>query len=309
MDPTTRSSESTADRLFSIQEAGRILGLSPATLRAWERRHGIPRPRRADNGYRLYSSADIETLRSLKARTDTGIRVGLAIEGLRSSPDSGEGAGTLDAAFDSLLEALLRMDERGAQAVLHQAFLLHPAEAVLADVFEPSLHWIGEQWHRGRRSIAVEHFASAFFVRQLVVLHAACPQPWRPGRVLAAGAPDDRHEIGLLMVAVGLRRRGWDVSYFGPSLPLAELERAARSLLPHVVLVSATLPLAAAVLDEILDLPSRLAPASPAIVLGGQAFSGAEAAAKGFTVLHAPFESILASLETILMRKTHDAAF
>ena len=37
-------------------------GLSPATLRAWERRYGLVKPERSLGGHRLYSEHDIEVL-------------------------------------------------------------------------------------------------------------------------------------------------------------------------------------------------------------------------------------------------------
>jgi len=45
-----------------IGELSRRVGVSPGTLRAWERRYGVLSPIRTESGYRLYSD---ETLRRL----------------------------------------------------------------------------------------------------------------------------------------------------------------------------------------------------------------------------------------------------
>jgi MerR family transcriptional regulator, light-induced transcriptional regulator len=37
--------------------------------------------------------------------------------------------------------------------------------------------------------------------------------------IVAACAPGEMHQIGLLMLVVMLRWRGWDVKYLGPDLP------------------------------------------------------------------------------------------
>jgi MerR family transcriptional regulator, light-induced transcriptional regulator len=303
-----KPSEKIAEGLYSIRQASRMLGLPPATLRAWERRHGIPNPQRGENGYRLYSPADLEALRAIKVQTDGGIRVGIAVEALRTSLRSAGRTASLGAAYPLLLDSLVQMDESKAQEIVRQALLLHPAETVMTELFERALCWLGEQWYGDRQFITVEHFASAFFIRQLARLHAACPPPWRPGRALAACLPGEHHEIGLMMVAVGLRRRGWEVSTLGGNLPLGDLELAVHRFRPDVMLVSATLPVSPAKLDDIVGLPARMAESAPVLVLGGQAFASMGQARADASVVRAPFEQTLMTLEAILVRKAHGAA-
>lgn len=287
---------------YTIQQAARLLDLRPATLRAWERRFGVPQPRRAANGYRLYSRTDLEVLRQLKARTDGGARIGLAIESL-PTPAVFESI-ELDGLRYRLAEAILRLDERQASGVLREALVLHPVETVLSSIVEPMLVWIGEEWQAGRVSVDVEHFASALFARQLVALYLAAPDPWRPGRTLAACVPGDQHEIGLFALSVGLRRRGWDVRYFGANLPLDGLERAAAGLRPAVILLSATSALDHAQLAAIADVSRRLAALDAEVVLGGLAVRGRQAELSPATILDGGFSHVLSSLETILVRRT-----
>lgn len=282
-----------------------MLGLKPATLRAWERRFGVPSPRRAANGYRLYSQADLAVLRQLIARLDGGGRIGHAVESLQpgTTPTL-----ELDGVRYRLAEAILRLDEQHASATLREAFALHPVETVLTEIMEPLLVWIGEEWQAGRISVGTEHFASALFVRQLVALYLASPDGWRPGRTLAACLPGEQHEIGLLTLAVGLRRRGWDIIYLGANLPLDELERAAAGLRPAVILLSATSALDDAQVPAIADVSRRLALSEAEVVLGGPAVRGRQAELSPATVLDGNFSHVASSLETILVRRTSSHA-
>jgi len=299
MDLPTRTEE----RLYSIQEVSQLLGLRPATLRAWERRFGVPRPRRAGNGYRRYSPADIAVLRELMARRDGGDRIGNAVESLR--PAAVAPSLELDGTRYRLAEAILHLDERQASGALRQVLALHPVETVLSQVVEPMLVWIGDEWQARRVSVAVEHFASALFIRQLVALYLAAPESWRSGRTLAACLPGEQHEIGLLALAVGLRRRGWDIVYLGANLPFDELELAAAGLRPAVILLSATTPLSAAQTSAVVDLSRRLTSPVMEIVLGGAAVHGRQTGLRPATVLDGDFTQVLTSLETILARRTH----
>lgn len=302
MEPPLPREGSLATHVYGIQEVARMLDLKPATLRAWERRFGVPSPRRAANGYRLYRPADVAVLRQLMARLDGGARIGHAVESLR--PGAAAPALEMDGVRFRLAEAILRVDERHASATLREALTLHPVETIMAEVIEPLLAWVGEEWRAGRISVGNEHFASALFVRQLVALYIASPDGWRPGRTLAACVPGEQHEIGLLALAVGLRRRGWDIIFFGANLPLDELERAAAGLRPAVILLSATSALDNAHVSAIADVSLRLALSEVEVVLGGSAVRGRQAELSPATVLDGSFSHVVSSLETILVRRT-----
>jgi DNA-binding transcriptional MerR regulator len=46
-----------------------MLGISPNTLRSWERRYNFPQPHRSAGGHRQYSLTQIEALRLTLAET------------------------------------------------------------------------------------------------------------------------------------------------------------------------------------------------------------------------------------------------
>ena len=50
-------------RYYRIREVAEILGLPQSTLRFWENQFTIINPRRSSSGIRLYTAADIETIR------------------------------------------------------------------------------------------------------------------------------------------------------------------------------------------------------------------------------------------------------
>jgi PAS domain-containing protein len=51
---------------FAIGEVAAMIGLSPHTIRAWERRHLFARPIRTASGQRRFTSEDVELLRQIK---------------------------------------------------------------------------------------------------------------------------------------------------------------------------------------------------------------------------------------------------
>lgn len=67
-----------------IGELARRAGVSPATVRAWERRYGLLTPRRTHGAHRVYSEADLEQLRTVRALVTNGLRVAAAVEAVRA---------------------------------------------------------------------------------------------------------------------------------------------------------------------------------------------------------------------------------
>ena len=56
-----------------IGALSRRVGVSPELLRAWEQRYGLLRPLRSRGGFRLYSPADEERVRSMQRHLDAGV--------------------------------------------------------------------------------------------------------------------------------------------------------------------------------------------------------------------------------------------
>jgi DNA-binding transcriptional MerR regulator len=65
--------------LYNIKAVVQTTGISPSTLRAWERRYNIARPQRSESGYRLYSERDIAVIRWLKTQLDAGMSISQAV--------------------------------------------------------------------------------------------------------------------------------------------------------------------------------------------------------------------------------------
>jgi DNA-binding transcriptional MerR regulator len=109
-----------------------MLGVSPNTLRSWERRYGFPRPRRSPGGHRQYALPEIESLRSTLAETHN-VSSAIALARQRGEgPSSGSRLAAAFAAFDEeksnglLEESLaLRSIERTVEEVLLEGVAAH----------------------------------------------------------------------------------------------------------------------------------------------------------------------------------------
>ena len=268
--------------MYNIKAISRLVGLPAVTLRAWERRYGLPVPSRGQQGYRLYSDYDLRTLHWLKLQQDLGMNISRAIEHLHDLRTKGDDPAldptpysqpaSLEHFTNLLIEALQRFDEEAASGTLRLAFSIYSIDQVLGKVIQPALVDLGEKWHRGEMPIVVEHFASQFCIQHLMSMLSTAIYPSHPGIILAACAPGEMHQIGLLMLVVMLRWRGWEVKYLGPDLKLDRLDQVIRMIKPRLLLFSATRPETAEALSGLSLILENSPNPAPRLVLGGQAF-------------------------------------
>jgi MerR family transcriptional regulator, light-induced transcriptional regulator len=278
-DPTSEAALR-ADRTpaYNTAAVARRTGLLPATFRAWERRYGFPSPHREPGNQRKYSERDVRALEWLRERLAEGLTIRTALALLRQHLDRPPGQNVPAAArppaalAEDLERALLAFDEGTAEAVLGEAFALYPLERVCLDVIQPVLIAIGEGWHTGRVDAAQEHFGSALIRRRLAELLRLTTPTGADRLMVAACAPGDWHELGLLTVTLFLARRGWRTVYLGPSLPADNLVAVVERLRPDAVVLSATISESAEILVEVTGRLADRPPPRPLLAFGGQAF-------------------------------------
>lgn len=275
---------------FNLNVVVRETGIKPDTLRAWERRYGLPDPHRTDGGHRLYSSHDIEMIRWLMARQDEGMRISQAVrmwKGLEAdgtNPLTPEKKVTIlpqipaDLPDNSILvqlrqswvESSLAFNEIQADQVFSQALARFPIQIAAVEVLQKGLSLIGSQWFQTEVTVQQEHFASAMAIKRLDALIAAAPAPTRSERIIIGCPPGEEHTFSPLLINLFLRYHGYDITYLGANVPLTNLDTTIDELKPDLVIFTAMQLDAAA---GLMQVAQRLADHKVVLGFGGRIFS------------------------------------
>lgn len=258
------------DPLYNVKAIAHQTGVAAATLRAWERRYGVPAPPRTNSGYRLYSARDAARVRWLKGQIENGMSISQAVQLLKAVeaqlPSSNGANGTAPAKapedappasfqrlHDEIIAAAIEFDEARIERALNEGFTLFTVEDACLRVMQPALVTLGARWHSGEINVGVEHFTTNLMRRKLLSLLAMSPTPTRDARIVSACAPGEYHELGLLMLTLFLRRGGFQVLYLGQSIARARLDEALLKAQPDLVLLSASGLVAAAGLLDVAE--------------------------------------------------------
>ncbi len=253
---------------YKMGTIARMTGLSPALLRAWERRYALLEPERTPGGHRLYTEEDLTVLRQVKRMLEEGRSIGeaavvgrvelLARSGKASRPGvetvdrsiTGDRAGAaaperpaeLERLLEAIVQAAVEIDHERLERSLDAAFAQVAPEQVVSRVVESAARRIGELWVGGHCSVAGEHLASSAFILRLHGLLETTNRvlPGAAPLVVTACFPEELHELGALVVAYYLTLSGIRVVHLGAALPFEDLERALDVLDPDGIYLSVT---------------------------------------------------------------------
>lgn len=226
----------------TIRVVARRTGLTPTTLRAWERRYGAVQPSRSDTERRLYTDADIERLRLIRVLAASGHGLAhiapLSLQDLQAiaaterpapavPPPRTSSAGPASAILERCERAVLAMDGPELHRVLVRLLLELGPESFLHDAIVPLCHRIGDLWAQNVLTVAHEHVASVAIRQSLDFLLDRLRYPENtPPHLVVTTPAGERHEFGAMMAAAMALSAGWRATYLGPDLPARDVASA-----------------------------------------------------------------------------------
>jgi len=221
-------------------------GLSAATLRAWERRYGLPSPDRSGQGYRLYSERDIAMLDWLKRQTDCGINIAHAAAKLRGILESGspidldiprrvEHTATSWLRSPAILkaeiqDALCQQDKAQFDGLMSEALALYTPETALVALLQGAVRAIRAMKAAGTLSHTTATLALAQAHQYLVHMAQTLPTARGQNKPVAAVGFSSENDFDLMLLSILLRRQRIPTLLLGADLDPRLLEQAAAQL-------------------------------------------------------------------------------
>lgn len=207
--------------------AAAMLGVSPNTLRSWERRFGFPEPRRTAGGHRQFELAEIESLRAAFEETHN-ISSAIAI-----ARERGNGPATPA----RLRSALSRFDETGADRVLEESLAVRSVERTVEEVLLPCVEGLEDS---GEGASAEFSFGWRWATTWLAAATRVAPPATRDECVVVfdASGAGDVDSLYAQALELGLRRRGLRTLTLAVTTESARLAHALNAVEPRAVVVT-----------------------------------------------------------------------
>jgi len=205
--------------------AAELLGVSPNTLRSWERRFDYPKPRRTAGGHRQYDLGELEALRRALQETHN---ISSAIQVARQRGEGPSSATRLVEAFD-------RFDEHQADRIMEESLALRSVERSVEELLLPALEMAeGREGREAEFELACRWATGWMHAARRVV-----PPSTRDEGVLLFDSSSKLGAEALHVQALelALRRAGFRVLLLSVSLAQERVSRAMRALDPAALVL------------------------------------------------------------------------
>jgi DNA-binding transcriptional MerR regulator len=258
---------------YRIQTVAEMTGIAAATLRAWERRYGVPVPARTTSSYRLYSDADVEMIRRVRAKCDEGMAPAEAArlvldDAERTTPTTEVVGDPFDHVRQSIISAVEVFDPVRLERELDRAITIGSATIVVDQVLRPVMVEIGDRWHDGRMTVAQEHLATELATHAARRLLAIVQPDGDARTALLVCFADEEHAFPLHVLGVHMATWGWRIVVLGARTPPPAVRHAVSELSPGVVALSVTIAPSAHRARELVDAYADACTGVPWIVGG-----------------------------------------
>lgn len=165
--------------------------------------------------------------------------------------NSGQADNTVRYYQQKLTKRILSFDCVGTEQVVKEALAYHPVEVVAAEIFPGVIRQLERRCQQGEACGLAKNYATTTLRSHLIAMVNATSPAQSGPKVLLACAPEDQDEIGLLLLALILRRRGFRVIYLGPDVAITDFYQVIEAAQPQIVCFTASTPEAAQALSEL----------------------------------------------------------
>lgn len=261
--------------LVSVGKVSSATGISPGTLRMWERRYGVPEPVRLASGHRRYTQAQLRRLVRIAEALRSGHRPGAVVRLSEEELDellSKESEAATAPELDAWMDAVREFDADRLNAGLRAVRDGSDPVFLLEERISPLLHRIGREWADGKMGVRHEHFASHIvedFLRELRMSILKGDSPWSSGQAVLCTLPGEQHGLGVEMAAILFARHRIRTWVLGVDTPLDQIVTSAREARADVVGVSVSKANAGVRTDEVLKGLREQLPESTDLLVGG----------------------------------------
>lgn len=217
---------------YTIKDLEHLTGIKAHTLRIWEQRYGVIKPKRTETNIRYYDDNDLKLVLNISLLKDNGYKISNICKlGL---PDLQEEVRKLIDAKMSFPEqihaltlAMLDLDEDRFEKIISTNTLQIGFERTMMNIIYPFFHRIGVLWQTGTITPAQEHFMSSLIRQKIIVAvdgQVVSNSDYHEKYLLFL-PEGEMHEISILFSYYIIKSRSNKVVYLGQNVPFDDLEQ------------------------------------------------------------------------------------
>lgn len=262
---------------FSIRDLEHLSGIKAHTIRIWEQRYELIKPKRTDTNIRYYDDYDLKLILNIALLKENGFKISKIAE-MRNEEIQTEVLKLTERnlrypeQIHALTISMVDIDEERFEKIISTNILKLGFEKTMLNVIYPFLSKIGILWQTGAINPAQEHFISHLVRQKLIVaIDGQYNSPHQRSNKFVLYLPEgELHELSLLFADYIIKSRKNKTIYLGQSLPFADLETVYDLHKPEYILTVMTTVPGTGHVQEYVDRLSARFPECKLLLTGYQ---------------------------------------
>jgi MerR family transcriptional regulator, light-induced transcriptional regulator len=228
--------------IYSISDLEKLSGIKSHTIRIWEQRYGILRPKRTDTNIRFYEDDDLQRLLNVALLNRHGFRISKIAE--MSKEDMQEQVSSvsnlkfdIDAQLDVLTLSVIEMDEVKFSRIFDNHVDQIGFERTMMEVVYPFMEKLSLLWLTGSIKPVQENFITQLIRNKLIAAIEKEPlaSDRKTTKFILYLPKDEQQELSILFMQYLIKKRGFQVVNLGANLALVDLKDACQIHQPDYV--------------------------------------------------------------------------
>ena len=220
------------EHVFSIKDLENLSGVKAHTIRIWEKRYNLLKPKRSKTNIRHYDLNNLQKLLNISFLNSNGFKISkiAALDETELAPKSRELAfmGKNDSqAIVAFKLAMLNFDQILFYNTYNSLLEEKSFRTIFYEVFIPLLFDLGMLWQTNTISPSHEHFLTVHIKQKILVhierLQSTDPRPSTKTVVLFL-PENETHDLGLLFINYEILSLGYHTIFLGENIPLNNLK-------------------------------------------------------------------------------------
>ena len=231
---------------YSIQYLEEISGIKAHTIRIWEQRYHLLKPKRTASNIRYYDDDQLRKLLNVTTLLEFGYKIShiadmsnaQLMQELKNKLEQGNDVMFFQHFTNELIISSLNFDKPSFEKQFNSCVLKFGFVSTIEKVLYPTMKRVGVLWQLEEMNPSQEHFISNLITQKLHSAIDGLPEHVSASKKCILFLPEnEHHEIGLLYFNYLLTRSGIKTIYLGANVPLNSVKQAADQLNPsHLVL-------------------------------------------------------------------------
>lgn len=244
---------------YSIRELEKLSGIKAHTIRIWEKRYEIIKPKRTQTNIRYYSETDLKKLLNIAILNRQGWKISeiaklnndaLSEKVMKFTYNSKD----VESQIEKMVIAMVDLDEAKFDQILSNAIMHDGFEQTIIKLIFPFFEKIGLLWQTGSINPAQEHFISNLFRQKLMVAidNLMIPDKKNAKKFILFLPENEFHELGLLFYNYLIKKAGQSVIYLGSSVPFKDVVETNKMIQADYLFTSITAALTGEKLEQFI---------------------------------------------------------